>query len=103
MENLKPLQKSIYKQQIGEYFQYSWDFDFLDLVAETIDRIDFDDQSSTLDEKIDDAIDNALIYYCDQWKIIQHYQRPEEANFQEAVEEFSSDIYSLVYKIKETR
>ena len=103
MENLKPLQKSPYKELIGSYFNYSFDFEFLDLVAETIDRIDFDAQDSTLDEEIDDALDNALIYYCDQWKIIQHYQTPEEANFLNAMEEFSSDIYSLVYKIKETR
>lgn len=98
--NLKPLTKSIYKDQIGEHFNYSVDFEFLDLVANVLDRIEFDCSDEEFDDEIWSAIDDELIYYSDQWTVIQHYQLPKDANFGEAMDEFSNDIYSLAYKIR---
>ena len=98
MENQKPLQKSAYKQQIGEYFKYSMEWDFLDVVASVLDRIDFD--AEDMDEEINRAIDDELIYTCDRWTILEYYQSPEDANWWNAVEEFTNDIYCLVAKIQ---
>lgn len=98
--NLKPLTKSIYKYQIVEHFNYSTDFEFLDLVANVLNRIEFDCSDEEFDDEIWSVIDDELIYYKDQWTVIQHYQLPKDANFGEAMDEFSSDIYSLAYKIR---
>lgn len=100
MENTKPLTKSIYKKDIGEYFEYSMDFEFLDVVAEVLERIDFDElNDDNICEMVLDAIGDEVIYYNQQWTIIEHYQTPKDANFDEAMSEFDDDIYNLVVKI----
>lgn len=99
MENEKTLTKSIYKKQIGEYFDYSCDFDFLDIVAEILERIDVDEiNEDNIYDAIYDAMDN-IIYYYQQWRIIEHYQTPMDANFDDAMSDFENDLYNLVRMI----
>lgn len=93
------LSKSKFKDIIGEHFEYSVDFEFLDLVAQALDRIDFDDLED-LEETIYSSIDNSLIYFSDQWTIAQFYaSSPADLDWQDVLEEFSNDIHALLEKI----
>ena len=103
-ENLKPLQKSSYKDLIGEHFNHTWDFEFLDIVASTLDRIDFDDVEDDLDEKVWRACDDAMIYTADQWTVLEFYANsPQEANWEDAYLDFESDIMAIAEKIAEQK
>ena len=95
-KNLKEsLNTSPYRDAIAKYFDYSGDFDFLEIVANVLDRID--DMSN--DEDIWQSIDDELIYTADQWKVLQHYCDVKDAKWDEAFESFSNDIYSLCQEI----
>ena len=45
------------------------------------------------------AMDLELIYTEDQWAIMVYYQNPQEANFDEAMEEFYNDLLEILYKV----
>ena len=54
------------------------------------------------DEIVDElqyAMDLELIYTEDQWSIMAYYQTPQEANFNEAMEEFYNDLLDILYKV----
>lgn len=95
------LNNSKYKDIIGEYFDYSGDFEFLDIVADLIDRVDFDGED--VDEEIYSAIDEGLIYNADQWKVMQHYQTASEANLDSAIEELTQDLIGISYEIIDSK
>ena len=86
-----------YKDIIVKYFDYDGDFEFLELVSEVIDRID---DYGDIDD-ISDSIDSSLVYYSDQWKILQHYCNPQDANWDTAIEYFIDDINAICDEIKE--
>lgn len=89
------LSNSPYRKLIGEYFNFSADFDFLDIVASILDRVEnFED-----DEDINQAINDELIFTAEQWTVIMHYCTPRDANFYDAIDDLTSDIYSLCSKI----
>ena len=44
-------------------------------------------------DAINNAIDCVLVYDCDIWDVMQYYQRPTEANFEEALDCLCNDIY----------
>ena len=67
-------------------------------VCETVESI-FERMEEPTEEDLQQAIDDELIYYCDQWEIMQHYQTPQEANFDEAMEEFYNDLLDILYKV----
>ena len=48
------------------------------------------------EEELQQAIDDEIIYYDDQWEIMKHYQNPEKANFNEAMEEFYNDLVEIL-------
>lgn len=95
------LNNSKYKDIIGKYFDYSGDFEFLDIVADLIDRVDFDGED--VDEEIYSAIDEGLIYDADQWKVMQHYQTASEANLDSAIEELTQDLIGISYEIIDSK
>lgn len=89
------LSNSPYRKLIGEYFNFSTDFDFLDIVASILDRVEnFED-----DEDINQAINDELIFTAEQWTTIMHYCTPQDANFYDAFDNLTYDIYSLCSKI----
>ena len=45
-----------------------------------------------IDDAINNAIDSLLIYNSDIWAVMQYYQRPTEANFEEALDCLYNDI-----------
>lgn len=93
------LQTSPYKDLIGKHFDYSVDFDFLDIVAKTLGRIDFDSIEDDSDEQ--EAILDALMYYTDQWTVAQHYaSTPDTLVWEDVLNEFRDDILTLINEIK---
>lgn len=90
---------SKYKNIIGEYFDYTGDFEFLDIVSDVISRID----DFGNDEDIWQAIDDALIYTSDQWTIAQFYATsPSELVWDDVFDSFQGDIYAICSKIVES-
>lgn len=85
------------KDAIGKVLNYSFDFDYVDLVKETITRID-----NLYDEfEIYEAIDSAFIYYYQQWIIARHFNlSPFEVNRQETLLDFQQDILKIVDELK---
>ena len=96
-EKLSNILKSEHRDVIKKYFDYTPDFEFLDIVAEVLDRID--DYSN--EDEIYEAVDSTLIYYAQQWEVFEHYcwSSIADANWEEAYNEFVDDIYSLCYEI----
>lgn len=87
---------------VGEHFDYTMDFDFLDVVADILLRVDdFEDVN------IWDEIDSALIYTDDQWRVLWHYvDSPEDLDsesWSNALETFGADLESLCGEIAEAR
>ena len=100
-EDKKPIKEeneihnSPYKDIIAEYFDYSGDFEFLDIVASCIGRVDnFEEE-----DDIYRAIDDELVYTYDQWKVIEHYCTPQEANWESAYSDFMNDIFAICSRI----
>ena len=93
----KEYSTSPYHDVIAEYFDYDSDFEFLDVVASVVGRID----DFTSDEDIYQAIDDELIYTYDQWTVLEHYCTPQDANWSVAMESFTSDIFGLCATIAE--
>lgn len=49
-----------------------------------------------IEDAINNAIDSLLIYNSDIWDVMQYYQRPTEANFEEALDCLYNDIYEEI-------
>lgn len=89
------INQSSYKSIIAANFDYTWDFEFLDLVATALERVeDLSDEG-----QIYDAANDSTIYYKDQWTILQHYCTPTEANWEKAFEQFHSDLIDCANRI----
>lgn len=95
------MEKETIRNIIAKQLDYPTDFKFFDLMQDTIDRIDFDCDEDELEEECNEAIDSALIYYCDQWTIYQYYCTPRES-FDSAVEMFTIDVFNIAREIKDT-
>ena len=95
LKESKEFNTSPYHDTIAEYFDYDSDFEFLDVVASILGRVDdFED-----DEDIYQAIDDELIYYYDQWRVLEHYCTPQDANWEVAFESLVSDVFSICSQI----
>lgn len=95
------LTDSKYKALIGEHFDHSFDFEFLDIVATILDRIDFDSKED-LDDEIDVAINDSLIYDEDQWTVAKFYvSSPADLDWDDVLNDLSNDIHELAEKITE--
>lgn len=93
------LTDSKYKALIGEHFDHSLDFEFLDIVATILDRIDFEED---LDDEIDVAINDSLIYDGDQWTVAKFYvSSPADLDWDDILNDLSNDIHELAEKITE--
>lgn len=77
---------------ISDVTDYSYDWEYICVLEDAIKRIeDYDD-----DEDIHQALDDALIYYKDQWVIMMHHQSPKNANLYDAFEDTIEDIYGYI-------
>lgn len=85
---------------LGHFREGRFEDKFFDVVKDVIDRIDFDSvDEDNIDDCVWEEIDNSLIYTADQWTVMEHYQSPENANFNEAMDEFTEDIRAIVEDI----
>lgn len=62
------------------------------IIENILDRV----ENPNDDEDILTSLDDELIYYDDQWIVLQEYQSPQEANWNEAIEQFICDLFSIV-------
>ena len=63
-------------------------------VVESMNNGDYED----LTDCINDTLDNSLIYYKDQWDVLQDFCTPQDANWDYAMDELYSLIYSAIYE-----
>ncbi len=96
---------SQYKDIIAKYFDYTFDFEFLDVVADTLDRIDDIEllDADSVYEEVNNAIDIALTYTKDRWTVVQYYfASPEDlTDVEDVYQDFADDIVKLVIIIQE--
>ena len=69
----KPMNEDVrdshYRDYIYDYFEFSTDDEFLDLIAELLDRVeDFSNE-----QEVWEAVDSGMIYTKDQWTAYMHY------------------------------
>ena len=64
-------------------------------VCETVESI-FERMEGPTEEGLRQAMDDELIYDEDLWEIMKYYQRPSEANFYEAMDEFYNDLAEIL-------
>lgn len=102
-EQLKEeLSASEIRSAIGKHFDYSVAFELVDIIENVINRIDFDEvDDDDLYDAIMTAIDDELIYSEDQWEIMKQYQSPQDASWEEAIDEFYNDVYAIVEDLLE--
>lgn len=62
---------------------------------EIFSRID-EDEFEDIEEAIINATDDYLIYTVDQWALMEFYQTPREANFEEAFQMFLEDLFKVI-------
>lgn len=77
--------------------------DILDKVVEYVEerKDEFTDEDGNIDDDaldrvIQEEFDSALIYDADVWEIMAHYQRPQEADYDSAIEDAFYDVDSAV-------
>lgn len=68
-------------------------------IAEAIIERMEDYEEDNLEEALQSAMDDELIYTEDLWAIMAYYTTPQEANFDEAMEEFYNDLLEVLYKV----
>ena len=98
LKESKEFSTSPYKDIIAEHFDYSGDFEFLDVIASILSRVD----DFTSDEDIYSAIDDELIYTYDQWKVLEYYCTPQDANWEVASESLTGDVFSICATIADS-
>lgn len=81
---------------VGEVFDYTMDFDFLDVVADVLLRIDDFEEAVDNDGIVLDTVDDTLIYIDDQWEVLRYYfDSPSDLDSESwdtAFTNFASDI-----------
>ena len=78
-------------------YSYVFTSEFYDLAKDILGRIDFDElNEDNIYDAVYDAMDESLIYTEDQWKMMELYQSPSEANFDNAWSDFESDLTGVV-------
>lgn len=74
-----------------------------DLAIHFFDRFDEDeikkDIKNNTSEHFDNCFNDEFIYYDDLWLIMKYYQRPEDANYNEAMELFYNDLLDIYLNI----
>lgn len=90
LKNMSVTKNDIYRA-IFKTVEYGLTDDFEEVLFNIVDRID--DYSS--EEDIYQAIDDELIYDADRWTVMKHYQRPSDANYNDAMDALTSDVLTI--------
>ena len=83
----------------------SYNWDYKGIIESIIGRIEniFTEDEDELYEEISYAIDDELIYYKDQWIVLQEWCTPIEANWNEAYNSLYADVLAVVESIRENK
>lgn len=92
---------------VGEVFDYTMDFDFLDIVADILLRTDdYEASAENIDIVLDD-LDSGLIYADDQWEVLRYYfDSPgdlDSESWNDAFTHFAEDIQRVCSAIVENK
>ena len=68
-------------------------------IAEAIIERMEDYEEDNLEEALQSAMDDELIYTEDLWAIMAYYTTPQEANYDESMNEFYNDLLDILYKV----
>ena len=92
---------------VGEVFDYTMDFDFLDVVADVLLRIDDFEEAVDNDGIVLDTVDDTLIYTDDQWEVLRYYfgspSDLDSESWDTAFTNFASDIERVCAEVVEQR
>ena len=98
LDDLNERQKEI----IAEYFSYSFDFDFLDIVADVVGGLEDVHSMDELTDALYYEIDRALIYNSDKWTVAQHYTTtPENLEWDDIMLDFYEDCEEIARRFIE--
>lgn len=85
--DLKPYEKEV----IAKHFNYTKDFDFLDVISCLYCAMeDAEDYS-----QVYEAVDSSLIYTKDTWAVIKHYCEPFEVDKDAVYEQLIDDLITI--------
>lgn len=92
---------------VGEVFDYTTDFDFLDIVADILLRTDdYEASAENIDIVLED-LDSGLIYGDDQWEVLRYYfDSPgdlDSESWNDAFTHFAEDIQRVCSAIVENK
>lgn len=71
-------------------------FDKSDLIHDVFDRLDDVDDLDNAGDALSEAIDEALTYTADQWKLLEAYCTPDNANLNDAIDNLYSDCMDYI-------
>ena len=82
------------------YLNCGWDV--AEIAEEVYKRCILDAQDlEEARDSLPEALDLEMIYTARQWAIMQEYQTPDEADYNEAYEEFLETLYDHFYEVVE--
>lgn len=86
------------KNIVGEYFDHTWNFDFLDIVAKVVSRVDdYGDE-----DDIWGALDTTVLSTNEEWEIAKYYAgSPSNFDWNEVMVQFNDDIFAICGRIHE--
>lgn len=88
------------QQKIYEKFSTSDIYDLAnEIIDSVLDTLNASDNDLDVYDAILDEIDRALIYYSEQWIVIEYYQNPSEADLDRAVDAFIDDLCDCVCEV----
>ena len=73
----------------------TYDFDLQQLAEDIFERFfdnDIEDIEADPYDLLYRCIEDSVIYYDDQWTVLKSYCLPDEANWEEAMDQFTSDL-----------
>lgn len=99
--DLNKLDKDI-QDIVGDHFGYTMNFDFLDIVADVLLRVD-----DFENEDLWETVDSTLIYADDQWEVLEHYvDSPadlSDGSWDDAFAQFVNDLEEICRKVAAQR
>ena len=112
MKNTRRVTRRVVRDARSQYFNYVVKYfnyrggDFLSTADDIVVRAMYSEDEINEDNIYDivaEAIDSGLIYYSNQWDVLEFYCSPTNANWDEAIESFENDIISIVEEILDDR
>lgn len=75
---------------------YHLSFNQSDFIRDVFDRLDDVESLDEVDDAIFEAIDESLTYTADQWKLLETYCTPDNADLNEAIDDLYGDCMNYI-------